>query len=187
MRHRFKKTCYEPGALLSGCDTLKKFMKRLSVQSLQDPDSWDPMVYRGDGFEALIEILIINSPIDKRINIRDYEPWDAKKHGRDSGVDGLGLSHDGSPHTVQIKFRSNVAEELTPNKDMISNFVAKSLSMYPGQQINMTIFTTANDLLESVNQDMYHGQVRTLGYKELSKLIDKNLAFWDVMRKEMGV
>jgi hypothetical protein len=187
MKHRFKNTCYDAAKLLDGCNKLSTFMKRLIVQSDSDPDMWDPMTYRGDGFEALVEVLVKYSPIDKRINIRDYSPWDSNVDGRDVGVDGLGKNHSGAPHTVQIKFRSNVTKDLTANQDQISNFVAKTLSMYPNTEVSMTIFTTASDLMESINQDMYHGKVRTLGYRDIGKLIDNNTAFWDAFRAEMGV
>ena len=103
------------------------------------------------------------------------------------GVDGLGKGHDGNPHTVQVKFRSNTSEVLTANKDHISNFVAKSLSMYPGQKVKMTLFTTGDSLHEKINEGMYHKNVTTRGYKEISKLIDKNDSFWNIFCKEMGI
>jgi predicted helicase len=187
MQHRFKNTCYDAKNLLNGCKTLNEFVKRINKQSDEHPELWDPKTYRGDGFEALVEVLINCSPIDKRINIVEYRPWNTKKDGDDMGVDGLGYSHDGTYHTVQVKFRSNSTEELTANKDHISNFVAKSLSMYKGKNINMTIFTTANSLLETVNEGMYHGQVRTLGYKDIRNLIDRNESFWKHFQKEMGI
>jgi hypothetical protein len=143
------------------------------------------MTYRGDAFEALVEVLIIHSPIDKRINIIDYRPWNTKKDGDDVGVDGIGFSHNGRPHTVQVKFRANAMEQLTANKDHISNFVAKSLSMH--REVDMTIFTTAKNLMESVNERIYHSQVRTLGFKDISKMIDGNESFWSIFRRELGI
>lgn len=184
MKHRFKHTCYNAEELLKGCTKLSKFMNNLEKQSNTDPDSWDPLVYRGDGFEAFVETLIKLSPIDKRINIVEYKPWDTKLDGPDMGVDGLGLSHNGNAHTVQVKFRANTQHQLTANEDHISNFVAKTLSMYQGKPVDMTVFTTANDLRDSINENMYHGQVRTLGYKELSKLVDGNLPFWNAFYAE---
>jgi Tfp pilus assembly major pilin PilA len=144
------------------------------------------MTYRGDAFEALVEVLIKASPIDKRINIINYRPWNTSQDGPDVGVDGLGLSHNGKPHTIQVKFRSKASEQLTANKDHISNFVAKSDTMYHTDQ-DMTIFTTASALMETVNNEMYGGRVRTIGFKEISKLIDKNESFWSIFRHEMNV
>jgi hypothetical protein len=159
-------------------------MNRLVRQSESDPDMWDPVLYRGDGFEAFVETLINLSPIDKRINITNYCPWDIKLHGPDMGVDGLGLSHNGQKHSVQVKFRSNTQKELTANEDHISNFVAKTLSMYQNETVDMTLFTTAKSLKDIVNEQMYHGQVRTLGYNELAKLVDDNIPFWMAFRNE---
>lgn len=185
MKHRFLNTCYNPAELLVGCNKLGTYMRRLVKQSDSDPDMWDPLVYRGDGFEALVEVLVAASPIDKRINLSNYQPWDVGTHGPDMGVDGIGTTHGGEPHTVQIKFRNNTQQTLTANEDHISNFVAKSLSMHPNVTVHMTVFTTADSLMESTNQEMYHGRVKTLGYRELTKLVDGNAAFWNIFRAEM--
>jgi hypothetical protein len=56
--------------------------------------------------------------------------------------------------------------------------------MYQGESVDMTLFTTAKSLKDIVNEQMYHGQVRTLGYKELSKLVDDNIPFWTAFRAE---
>ena len=185
MKHRFKNTCLDKNVLLTECDTLDMFMSRLIKQSDENKDNWDPMVYRGDGFEALVEVLINHSPIDKRINIQNYEPWNTGDHGDDMGIDGVGISHDGKIHTVQIKFRSNTQYDLTANEDHISNFVAKTLTWHMGQSVDMTIFTTAAGLSPRVSEGMFHDKVRTLGYAEIKKLIDNNGAFWDIFRSEM--
>lgn len=186
MNHRFKNTCSDSKQLLSGCNKLSTFMSRLEKQGVQNTNNWDPDTYKGDGFEALIEVLITASPIDKRINITNYRPWNTKIDGPDYGIDGLGFSHNGNQHTVQIKFRSNVTSILTANKDHISNFVASSSIKY-GNTVDMTIFTTAKNLHEDVNHGMYDGKVRTLGYNDLCKLIDNNDAFWNLFRLEMGI
>lgn len=181
MKHRFKVTCYDSNKLLEGVNTLSKFMRKLIDQSALHPDRWDPETYKGDGFEALVEVLINSSPIDKRINITDYEPVTSS----DYGIDGAGKTHSGKPHTIQVKFRSNVYKSLTANQDHISNFVAKSVIDY-GNEVEMTIFTTAKDLNRAVSESMYGDRVRTIGYKELSNLIDKNESFWNIFRKEMN-
>jgi hypothetical protein len=101
------------------------------------------------------------------------------------GIDGFGFSHNGNLHTIQIKFRNDVMSELN-TKDMISNFVAKTTSSPVYKDADMTLFTTAKGLGQKIAEDMYHGRVRTLGHKELSKLIDGNQAFWDLFRTEMN-
>ena len=189
MKHRFNDTCsnIDKHTLLDNCYTLNDFMKRLVKLSDKNKDDWDPMTYRGDGLEALVEVLINSSPIDKRINITNYLPWDSAIHGDDMGVDGVGVSHDGKPHTVQVKFRSDTQHTLTANEDHVGNFVAKSSSMHQGQVIDMTIFTTASGLSDRVNEGMFHNGVRTVGYDHIKKMIDHNEAFWIIFRSEMGI
>lgn len=185
--HDFKHICYDVDTLLKNVDTLSKFSNRLNKQSVLNINRWSSEDYRGKAFEALIEVLILASPIDKRINIIDYKPILKE----DYGVDGVGKSHDGRSHTIQIKYRSNSSETLTANKDHLSNFVAKSDSMFLDEMIltsrktHMTIFTSAKDLNSSVNEGIYHDRVRVLGYKEISKLIDKNNIFWDLFKNSL--
>lgn len=187
MKHIFQHCCYDKSALLSNCNKLSTFMRRLSKQSEEKRGlGWTSDEYKGMGFESLIEVLIKCSPIDKRINIINYRPHSNRTDGPDMGIDGYGLSHDGKPHTVQIKFRSNVTEDLT-TKDMISNFVANTVANPKFQQADMTVFTTAKGLNKKISDIMYHNRVRTFGYEELSKLLDNNDAFWDRYRSEIGI
>lgn len=187
MKHRFRKVCYNPNQLLEGVNDLAKFMRNLERQASEDhARGWTADEYKGMAFEALIEVLITASPVDKRINITDYRPHNAKIDGRDMGIDGFGLSHNGRQHTVQIKYRIDPNAVLT-TRDSISNFVAKTMSHPDYRDADMTIFTTAKDLHQVIAEDMYHGRVRTLARRDLSKLIDNNTAFWNLFRSEMGV
>ena len=189
MTHRFKKTCYNTEELLSGVDTLSKFMRQVEAQCTQYPHRFSPEVYKGDAFEAFIEVLIKASPIDPRINIVQYQPI---KRSGDWGVDGAGLCHDlVTPHTVQAKYRSNAASVLTANEDHISNFVAHSTTSRKyrgvnGEQPRMTLFTTAKELHRKVRDHMYEKNVRVIGYRDLKAFVDHNDAFWTRFRKEIG-
>jgi hypothetical protein len=189
MKHRFKKICPNPVALLDGVDSLSKFKRRVEKLST-DPawlaGNWTPDEYKGDALEALVEVLITHSPIDKRINIVDYHPHSNKIDGQDMGIDGYGVSHNGNLHTIQIKYRSDAEKDLTANQDHISNFVAKTTSSPKYQNADMTIFTTAKGLFAKINENMYHDRVRVLGHAELCKLVDLNPVFWDTFRQEMG-
>jgi hypothetical protein len=183
LKHRFAKQCYSVNKLLDNTDKLSTFMRKLEKQATEEPDRWDRDTYVGDGFECLIEALIKLSPMDKRINIMDYQP----QTGVDMGVDGIGYGHDGQAHTVQMKYRSNTISVLTANKDHISNFVSQSAMKYNISKDygHMTIFTTAKDLHEEINREMYNDKVRTLGYDDIRKLIDGNMAFWSQFRDAM--
>jgi len=179
MIHHFPKICYNADELLNDCNKVSTFIKRLRKQADSNPDYFEPHSYFGDGFEALVETLIKNSPIDPRIYIRDYRPITEN----DMGVDGFGYGPDGEIHTVQVKARSNPDGVLTANRDHISNFVAHSQMKY--KATHMTIFTTAKDLHEEINEQMYMGSVRTIGYNDLRKLLDKNENFWRIFRDEV--
>ena len=159
-------------------------MNRLVKQSSLRPFDWDSETYCGDGLEALCEVLINASPIDKRLNIIDYQVWNVKEHGADMGIDGCGVGFDGLTHCVQIKFRTNTQNDLTANHDHISNFVAMS-ETFAGADRHMTLITTAKGLRQTTNDEMYGGKVRTLGYEQLSKLVDENTAFWQLFLDEM--
>lgn len=186
MKHKFKYVCYDKKVLLDGCDRLSTFMKRLSKQSDEDHGmGWTSDEYKGMGFEAFVEVLIKASPVDKRINITNYRPHNIRMDGPDMGIDGFGLSHNGKHHTVQIKFRSNVVEDLT-TQDMISNFVAKTTSHPEYHDADMTIFTTAKGLGFKISEKMYHNRVRTIGYEDLKNFVDGNKAFWDRFRNEIA-
>lgn len=185
MKHLFKHRCYDAHALLNGCDKLSTFINRVNKQAQEDRGmGWTADEYKGMAFEALIEILINASPIDKRINIIEYRPANSKVDGDDMGIDGYGKSHNGNLHTVQVKFRSDTLSDLT-TRDMISNFVANTTTSPVYKDADMTIFTTANGLNSKVAEGMYNGRVRTLGNKEIGKLINNNTAFWDLFREEM--
>lgn len=185
MQHQFKYICYDSIKLLDGCNKLSTFISRLNNQAEENHGmGWTADEYKGLAFEALIEVLITASPIDKRINIKNYRPHDSKVDGRDMGIDGYGESHDGKLHTVQIKFRSDSTVDLTSN-DGISNFVAHTMLHPKYKDADMTVFTTAKDLHRIVSEEMYWDRVRTVGYDDLRKLIDGNLAFWDLFRLEM--
>lgn len=185
MKHKFKFVCYDKNYLLEDCKNLSTFMRRLSKQSEEKRGmGWTSDEYKGMAFEAFVEVLVSSSPVDKRINITDYRPHSVKLDGPDMGIDGYGTSHNGNKHTVQIKFRSNTQRNLT-TEDMISNFVAKTTSDAALADADMTLFTTAKGLGFKISEDMYHNRVRTLGYEELSQLVDDNQAFWNIFRAEM--
>lgn len=186
-KHDFKHICYDVEKLFDGVDTLSKFINRLEKQCSLHPERWSSEDYKGKAFEALVEVLILYSPIDKRINIVDYIPI----LKQDYGIDGEGKSHDGRSHTVQCKFRGNVNTTLTANEDHISNFVSASDSRYldemmkTGKRIDMTIFTTAKDLNTKINEKMYGDRVRVIGYKELCQLINGNIVFWKLFKNSL--
>jgi len=180
-KHDFKHICYDVTNLFDGVDTVSKFMNRVEKQCNLHPERWAAEDYKGKALESLIEVLILFSPIDKRINIIDYLPILKK----DMGVDGRGKSHSGKQHTVQVKYRSNVNKYLTANEDHTSNFVAHSYTICQSFEIDMTIFTTAKDLNTKVKEEMYDDKVRVIGYKELCQFVNENTIFWKLFKDSL--
>ena len=188
MKHRFKRVCLNPQELLDGVNKLSTFMRRLNKQAdaqVGNGQGWTSDEYKGMAFEAFTEVLINSSPIDKRVNIVNYRPHNSND-GKDVGIDGFGESHNGTPHTIQVKYRSNVTNELT-TRDHISNFVATTTANPEFKDADMTVITTAKDVNRFLRENMYHDRVRVLGYKDLSNLTNDNAAFWDTFRTEMGL
>ena len=189
MKHRFRYVCGNPLELLENVNKLSTFMSRLNKQSeaqVGNGQGWTSDEYKGMAFEAFTEVLINSSPIDKRVNIVNYRVHNAKLDGKDVGIDGYGESHNGTPHTIQVKYRSNVTNDLT-TRDHISNFVATTTANPIYKDADMTVITTAKDVNQFLRENMYHDRVRVLGYKELSNMINDNAAFWDTFRTEMGL
>lgn len=190
MKHRFKLICPNADKLLTGVSKLSTFMRnvdKLSIDPAWTSGNWTPDEYKGDALEALVEVLITQSPIDKRINIIEYRPHNNKVDGKDMGIDGYGVSHNGNLHTIQVKYRSNTQKDLTANEDHISNFVAKTTSSPIYRDADMTIFTTAKGLDRKINEGMYHDRIKVKDYSDLTKLIDDNIPFWNALRTEMGL
>ena len=173
--HHFPKICYEPDKLK--VQTLPLWMSRVNDQASNDLNKFKPEKYKGYAFEHLMEVLIRTSPVDKRINMTDYEPTiDDEK-----GVDGFGKTHSGETHTAQMKFRTDTTEMITETKDNIAMFPAFSENKY--QAKHMTLFTTCKGLHYSLND--FEGKVRTLNYKQLRKMLDNNNSFWNIYSKNL--
>lgn len=185
--HNFKLRCHDIDSLLVGCNKIVTFCTRLTKQAQWHPDRYDPDKYKGDGFELFVEALIKLSPVDNRIGIGNYQIVTET----DIGVDGYGIGVDIKPATVQAKYRGKNDVVLTANSDHLSNFVQASLrakkfggfGVDPETETNMLIITTADNLHYFTDYEMYGGQVRCLGYKQLRELTDNNLLFWNAFRE----
>jgi hypothetical protein len=177
LTHSFLLTCHDLRGLLDGVTKLSTFMNRLVKQSELHPDRFDPLKYRGDGFELFTEALIKLSSADNRIGIYEYQnaPADCP------GVDGFGKGSNGKPATVQCKFVSKSDTVLTATGNL-SNFVNQSLLFFgvdPKDSNNMLVVTTAAGLHYYTDGVMFGKKVRCLGHDELRQLVDNNVAFWE--------
>jgi len=168
---------------MQGCTTLNMFCKRLVKQSEKHPERHDPMKYRGDGFELLVEALFKSAPSNRQLGVFDYQPIEG---GEDTGVDAVGFGINGKQAAVQIKFRSDSTSLLTANKDHLMNFGFAAQNKY-GVDIedknNMIIVTNAKALHHFTNSEMFLGKVHVIKYADLKKLIDGNIAFWTMFSR----
>ncbi len=182
MNHIFKSRCYDVRELLNGVNTFREFKKRLKVQAEQNPLMIDPNVYKGDAFEALIEVLITSSETDGRIGIKNYKVSENHQYG----VDGTGEYKEKKntiPVMVQIKYRDDGTQYLS-DKD-VSNFVAYSLTHNYKKDVHMVLFTSAHGIYKKTEEEMYNYMLHVFGHPEICKLVDNNTAFWDRFRYEM--
>ena len=185
--HQFQTKCHNLSELFSdNVTTLSKFMYSLEKQSKQDPLRYDPFKYLGDGFEFFIEVLLALHPVDNRLGVYNYIPTQEN----DNGVDGKGLNIKMEPCVVQIKFRSNVKEFLSANKDHLSNLFSDGMLAHNvvadttnPKNYRHFVFTTATGLHFYTDQEMFKSKVKCIGYKELKKLVDNNLPFWAKVRE----
>ena len=187
MQHKFKSTCIDPNTLLDSCYKLSTFMGRLNKMAAAQEGNgygWTSDEFKGDGFEAFVEVMVNCMQGDKRIGIRDYAPW----VGKDMGIDGVGTSNEPSakPVTVQVKYRSNVKAELT-TADGISNFVAMSTTSDDYKDAHMVYFTTAKGINRNILEQMYNDKPKVFAHKDIKRLTDNNAYFWDCFRAEMGI
>ena len=183
LTHHFKLTAHDLDSLLKDCNKLNTFCNRLEKQSILHPNRYDPDKYKGDGLELFTEALIKLAPYDNRIGVGNYR---IVEENNDTGVDGSGIGANGKPATVQVKYRSNSRQQLTANKDHLSNFVSSSIiheNVDPNDNKNMLIITTAESLHHYTDEEMYSGKVRCIGRQQLRELVDNNQLFWDRFRE----
>jgi hypothetical protein len=79
----------------------------------------------------------------------------------------------------QVKFRSDPTTELT--QEDIKQFAFQSIVTHnvdKDTKTNMVVFTNAKSLHWVTEQRVFSGRIKTIGYSEISTLIDNNSVFW---------
>ncbi len=170
-------------------DTLFKDTKTLSQLSskiIKLSKSFDKFSYKdvdklkGDTFEIFAECFFKLLSSDNRIGVYNYQPAPPID---DYGVDGIGTGMDTKPLTVQVKFRSDATTEL--KQDDIKQFALQSIVTFGVDKdttTNMIVFTNAKGLHWITEQRVFSGRVKSLGYSEISQLVDNNIVFWNNLR-----
>lgn len=194
LEHRFRYTCKDWEKLLAGVNTVADLVKRIdrfakdSVAPIFNPEETAKLVakYAGDAFEVFGEYFIKSHGSSSEIGIVNYEPlFRLGNTDTDIGVDGTGTGTNCKPAAVQLKFKSNRTTVLTANDDHLTNFTSAAWGLYHVDTTdtqNLLIITTGKELAAFTRDKMLQGKVRCLAFKELSKMLDNNLVFWDGFR-----
>lgn len=156
--------------------------------------------FKGDVFEVFAELLIRLSPLDDRIGVHDYHVVSVD----DTGVDGYGKQKDGSPITVQVKYRLwdmilNEIESHLHNFSLTSRNVYKSkglgsiLLITTGQELHWKTIANFSGEIKCISRDASYGCLRGAPPKtvdslfSLKTLVDGSVLFWDTFRQQTGV
>ena len=184
LTHPFIYRCHDLEGLFHDVKTLSQFMKRLEKQSQLHPERYSIEKYLGDGWEFFCEALIKSHPCDNRIGISNYNPVTKS----DNGVDGYGINLFGETCAVQPKYRSNIKELLTSEKDNLNSFITEALlekNIQPNKKYRHFVFTTAKGLHHYTDYEKFRGMVKCYGYDDIRSLVDGNLHFWNFIREEI--
>lgn len=138
---------------------------------------------KGDLFEVFAEGFFKILAADNRIGVYNYRPGPPTD---DYGVDGIGLGMDGKPCTIQVKFRANKKDVLT--QEDIKQFAFQSIVTYgvdKDTRTNMIVLTNSDGLHWNTESNVFVGRVKSIGYDQISKLVDNNSVFWKMMNDQV--
>lgn len=182
MKHRFLSQCYNPEELfaLKTGNELSNFITNLKKQSMEHPDRWEPTTYQGDGFESLVEAILVKWDSSKFLDMTRYEPTEPDA----IGVDGVGNCLLGGNHTTQIKLRME-DWVLTEGKDHIGMAPASSFTKYQAKKL--TIWTAGKAVHRTLLAEWNYNEelTKVMNKKDIEKLVNYNPPFWKWYRGEM--
>ncbi len=193
INHGFGLRAHDLNALFKDTNKISTFMTKLEKQSLIDVNRYDSNLYKGDGFEFLVEIFLKSHAYDNRLGITGYEPVQSD----DNGVDGSGINLSGNKCVVQIKYRSNKNTQLTATEDHLGNLITDGMlkhGVYATPDIlnnikNKTtaplhyVITTASGLHHYTDNEFFKGIVHCINHDQLKAMLDNNLSFWNLCRE----
>jgi hypothetical protein len=160
-----------------------KTLSQLSNKIIKTSKIYESLSYKdadklkGDLFEIFAECFFKLLSSDNRIGVYNYQPAPPID---DYGVDGTGTGMDNKPATIQVKFRSDSTTELT--QEDIKQFALQSIVNFNVDKdttTNMIVFTNAKGLHWVTESKVFSSRVKSIGYSEISKLIDNNSVFWN--------
>jgi hypothetical protein len=185
MEHHFITTCHNLKDLFDNVKTMNGLIKRISKQSLINPDRYDSNTYKGDAFEFFVELFLYINSTDNRVGVYNYKPILSND---DRGADGIGENMKGEKCVVQIKFRDDATKVLTTNDDNLGNLVLYGAGIGIGYDLENTnnyrhfVFTTAKGLHYFTDNEMFLNKVKCFAIDDFKLMVDGNVHFWDKCR-----
>ncbi len=186
MKHTFQHKAHDLISMFEGTTRFSGrggWKSKMEAQSTLNENKYPRLNYVGDAFEFFVELMFqIIGPSRKFGGIHDYEP----QQENDNGVDALCKNWDGEQSVVQIKYKRDSERVLTGNQDHLGNMVKEATLKYriiPHDQdkketTKYFIVTTGKSLHYYTDDEFFLNNVKCIGWKELTTLLDGNIGFW---------
>lgn len=203
-------SCWD--SLLQDCNKLSTFAGRIEsfskkIEKSEKVDFFDKygkdgaMAFKGDVTEVFAEAFFYE--FGSTFGVWKYVPFfTSNGEDQDVGVDGTGLTKDGRPVTVQIKY-GNWTESLDYTKRRLRTFHWTSIRKYKVGTISkdqMFVFTLAHDINWKTLGGYFHGRLKFVALEQsggvfmgqepveflsLTKIIGNNPMFWQSFRDSL--
>ena len=186
MKHTFQYNAHDLISMFEGTTRFSGrggWKSKMEAQSTLNENKYPRLNYVGDAFEFFVELMFqIVGPSRKFGGIHDYEP----QQENDNGVDATCKNWDGELSVVQVKYKRDSDRLLSSNKDHLGNLLVQSQLQYritPHNQDNKEttkyfVITTGKSLHHYTEDEFFLNNVKCIGWKELTTLLDGNIGFW---------
>jgi hypothetical protein len=171
---------------INNFDTLIGRIDRVSKKIIKDywslypPEIGNPDVgllrLKGDIFEIFVEALLKLAGSHPSLGVYNYVPV---VKANDWGVDGSGIGLDGSPLTVQVKYRSDPKVELLERD--IKQFPLQSFKAYDvdlNTSTNLLLIASCEGLSPITASEVFFSQITVINRQKIAKIVNKNFGFW---------
>jgi len=170
VKHVFRSEAATFTGMLDGCSTLSDFICRL--RALPSPNR----NFVEHGFEALVEMVVTHRKIYDEYNILPINEKNLKIQAIADKKVAVGIFLVSSPD-----------ELLESNRNGLTTFLSNSLVHEKLE--HYAIFSNAMGIHENTRKNYLKNppvDIAYYGNKEISELVDGNLAFWEFFRKEIS-
>lgn len=190
LQHNFITKAHSIPRLFEGVTKMSQLMRKIETEAILDTLRYESDNYKGDAFEFFVELFLALHPTDNRVGVYNYKP----NQENDNGVDGVGINIKGEKSVVQVKYRSNVVQELSSNIDSLGNLITDGMfahnviaDMSNNNNFRHFVFTTSTGLNFYTDKEMFKSKVRCFGYNDFRSMLDNNFIFWDKARELISI